>query len=213
MLDKAIKKYGKNSFRKEVIFMAFDPESLVWAEKQLVDQEWVERNDTYNLITGGTGFPSDNSHYMKNPFNALKHSLKIKGRCYRTKESYMIGAEKNRGRTLTQEQRKRISDKTKGELNPNFGKPRCESTKIKISEALKGKPKSDNHKNKISDALKGKCRPKSPLHRDNLSLAGYRTIEQGNHPSLIKVGCIHCRKIVSITVFNKHLKAQHETIS
>ena len=65
--------------------------------------------------------------------------------------------------------REKLSNAHKGEKNPNFGKPRSEETKRKISAAKKGKynhkgenngfygrKHSEETKQKISDAMKGK---------------------------------------------------------
>ena len=44
----------------------------------------------------------------------------------------------------------------RGDRNPNFGKPRTEETRRKISDAHKGKIVSEETRRKISDARKGK---------------------------------------------------------
>lgn len=54
-IQAAIRKYGVKNFKKTVIFIAFDYDSMLWAESQLVDQDWVERQDTYNIVVGGGG--------------------------------------------------------------------------------------------------------------------------------------------------------------
>lgn len=55
---KALKKYGRDSFERTILFEAFDEESAFWAESQLVDQEWCDRKDTYNITPGGRGISS-----------------------------------------------------------------------------------------------------------------------------------------------------------
>jgi hypothetical protein len=54
-LMSAIRKYGSHNFMREIIFYAFDYNDLLLAEKMLVDKEWVERKDTYNITEGGGG--------------------------------------------------------------------------------------------------------------------------------------------------------------
>ena len=90
LIERAIKKYGKENFRKEWLMFCEDEEELNYMERVYVDQTWVDRSDTYNLNLGGN------------------HQV--------------------------------IS----------------ESTKRKISNALKDKPKSLEHRLKCSEANKGK---------------------------------------------------------
>lgn len=58
LIKRAIEKYGRDNFQKDIIFQAFDEESVNWAESFFVDQEWVDRKDTYNLTPGGIGISS-----------------------------------------------------------------------------------------------------------------------------------------------------------
>lgn len=53
LIQKAIKKYGNENFEKKIIFFAFDYDALYWAESHFVDNDWVSRHDTYNVVTGG----------------------------------------------------------------------------------------------------------------------------------------------------------------
>lgn len=53
-INRAIKKYGKENFSKEVIFEAFDEESLSWAETVLIDEyNAVKDQSFYNMARGG----------------------------------------------------------------------------------------------------------------------------------------------------------------
>lgn len=55
ILTRAIRKYGKASFRKEVLFV-FDNESdMNEKEAELVNEDFCLRSDTYNLAPGGKG--------------------------------------------------------------------------------------------------------------------------------------------------------------
>ena len=58
-LKNAIKKYGMDNFKKDILH-TFDVEGLAYAkEAELVTEEFVQRKDTYNVKPGGYG----NSHY------------------------------------------------------------------------------------------------------------------------------------------------------
>lgn len=52
-LSRAIKKHGKENFRKEILMFCEDAEELDYMERVYVDQTWVDRSDTYNFMTGG----------------------------------------------------------------------------------------------------------------------------------------------------------------
>ena len=50
----AIKKYGKMSFKREILFTYNNIEDAYNKEKELVNEEFVKSNDTYNLVCGGS---------------------------------------------------------------------------------------------------------------------------------------------------------------
>lgn len=55
MLKDAIKKYGIDNFKKEIIEFFEDYNSALEKEKEIVNEEFIKRNDTYNLRLGGYG--------------------------------------------------------------------------------------------------------------------------------------------------------------
>ena len=155
-IGRAIKKYGIENFTKEILY-CFDKETDAFLkEEELVTQEFVSRDDTYNMIVGGKGFKSGE----ENP--TIKNRKHGKNKCGKNNPFY--------AKHHTQETRDRISKSHKGkhagkknpmygmtgEKNPNYGKPRSQETKDKISKAQKGKTLSQETKNKISKSVKGK---------------------------------------------------------
>ena len=54
-LARAVKKYGKENFKKEIMFIFDNEQDMNNKEKELVDLEFVLRKDTYNLVLGGNG--------------------------------------------------------------------------------------------------------------------------------------------------------------
>jgi len=54
-LNNSILKYGKENFKKEIIFEAKSKEIMYWVESWIVDKEFIERKNTYNLKIGGFG--------------------------------------------------------------------------------------------------------------------------------------------------------------
>lgn len=55
ILKSAIKKYGRENFKKEVLLVLSDREEAREVEALLVDKEFIARPDTYNLQEGGMG--------------------------------------------------------------------------------------------------------------------------------------------------------------
>ena len=58
-LKNSIKKYGIENFVKEILYYFDDEKEMFQKELELVDADFVLREDTYNLSKGGTGFDRD----------------------------------------------------------------------------------------------------------------------------------------------------------
>ena len=61
-LNRAIKKYGIENFKKEILHIFDTPDEAYRKEKELVNDEFIRRKDVYNLIMGGDCFESINSN-------------------------------------------------------------------------------------------------------------------------------------------------------
>jgi len=70
------------------------------------------------------------------------------------KKLSISGMGKQKGKIISPEQRKQISERNKGDKNGMFGKHRTEEEKKKISEVHKGKTLSKETREKISQSLK-----------------------------------------------------------
>ena len=55
ILKRAVKKYGRDNFIKEVLFVFNTPEEMFSKEAEIVDTLFVESDNTYNLLEGGWG--------------------------------------------------------------------------------------------------------------------------------------------------------------
>ena len=55
LLKKAIQKYGDVNFHTDILFICKSKEEMNCKEQDLVNEEFIKRADTYNLILGGTG--------------------------------------------------------------------------------------------------------------------------------------------------------------
>ena len=60
----AIKKYGKHNFTKEILFIFNNINDMLDKEKELVNEDFIARTDTYNIILG-SGFITTNCVVVK----------------------------------------------------------------------------------------------------------------------------------------------------
>ena len=98
IIKNAIRKYGVQNFRKEWLMFCEDEEEMNDMERVYVDQNWVDRSDTYNLAIGGEGGG-------------------VKGHRVSDKNRARLGA-LYRGIPVSEERKKRISKTLTGRKNP-----------------------------------------------------------------------------------------------
>ena len=55
LIRRAIEKYGKENFKREILFECSTREEMNAKEAELVNEEFLKRNDVYNLKQGGEG--------------------------------------------------------------------------------------------------------------------------------------------------------------
>ena len=151
---RAIKKYGFDNFKWEILIETDDSNKLNELEKKYIS----ENINGYNVAKGGNGGDT-----ISNNPNLATIKEKV--------------SKFHKGKKLTDEHKQKISEAHKGKIKnwsklngknmalSNVGKPSkligvklTDEHKQKISESNKGKTKifSENHKKKISEANKGK---------------------------------------------------------
>jgi len=172
-LKRAIKKYGKDNFVKEVIEYCDTIDKL--NEREIY---WIEyfnaskSNEYYNIASGGDG-GNTILGYDEEQLNEYKKKLSIslKGKKHTTETKKVI-SEKRMGIVYTEETKQKISESVKKlwqneEYKNNF---------IQKMKLIKRKPCTDETKKKISIATKGKNNGKIPWNRGKKNIYSEKTL-------------------------------------
>jgi len=153
-IKQAIQKYGIENFKKDILHDFESKEEMYSKEKDLVNEAFIGRKDTYNAKVGGSGgYSSTNKDEWKS--NLSKAQIK----------RFANGAIPSMlGKTHSEETKKKISLNSKGrfdgEDNPMYGKP-CylnmsdeekNTWKENIRKGNTGKSRTDEHKKNYSTA-------------------------------------------------------------
>lgn len=156
---KSLKKHGREYFVKEILEENLTYDNICEREIYWISKMNSKHPNGYNLCDGGSGTlnPSD--------ITRLKQSESHKGKKLTEEQKRKIG-DKSRGRKHTEESKKKLSISHKG-------KKLSEQTKLKISEFSKKRKLSEKTKLKISDSLVGNKRrlgkPQSAETKDKIS--------------------------------------------
>jgi len=78
-IKRAIKKYGVTNFKKEYLAIFDNPEEMFKMESELVNEDFINNNDVYNIIKGGNGgFDYINKTYWTKELMTKRGSWKDK---------------------------------------------------------------------------------------------------------------------------------------
>ena len=137
---KAIRKYGWDNFKHEILFSGLTKEEACQKEIDLIAKyKSNQREFGYNISAGG--------------------DCTVKGLHWTyTDEQRKRRAGKNHpmyGKRLTDERREHLRELNSGENHPQYGTHRSEETKRKISSRQKGKTITKECREKISKSLQG----------------------------------------------------------
>lgn len=166
IMKKALKKYGEDAFTKEWLEFAENAEDLNYLERMYVDEEWLARPDTYNLVLGGSSHPQPTSIRRRISTTLKGHAVSeearkkmsevSKGRkCSDETKAKMSVAHKGRKRPpMSEETKQKLRAANLGSMNPNYGKPRSQETKMKIGAKSRGRRHTEETRRKISERTK-----------------------------------------------------------
>ena len=138
LLKKAMDKYGKENFKKEIICKCYTLEELNECEKHFINRyDACKREDFYNISSGGTGGRTWQNYSDEDREKSLEKYRGKNSPLYgipRTKEVIEKVRKGNIGKKRSEETRKRMSERQLGEKNYWFGKKRPEHSKIMSGE-------------------------------------------------------------------------------
>ena len=192
VLINAVKKYGKEFFKREIIKI-LDDENIAYEFEQNMLSVHMKNNLCYNLSGGGRGTGTGENHP-----NWGKRA---------SKESRKKMSESRRGKTFSQETKNKMSKSRSGVKHFRWGKELSEEHKKKLSKSHTGKKLSNEAKEKLSKFFKG--RPISDEHRRQLSEArkGRKFLKGKNHPLFgIPLSDDHKQKLRKSHLGKKHSK-------
>lgn len=133
VIKRAIEKHGIENFTKTILETFESQEEMFAREKELITEEFLAREDTYNLRRGGLGgwdYLND-----KNKFNNQTHTIEHMTMMNRfAYAKYPDGT--FRGKSHSAESRLKMSEKATGQQN-FLGKSHSEITKKVMSEIAK----------------------------------------------------------------------------
>lgn len=132
-ITRAIKKYGVQNFEKHILFVFQTEEEMNLKEAEIVDDEFVLREDTYNICAGGKG---GWGYYNKNFDSGMKGKKQtVKQKNTAKKTMLALHNDLYNNASKKEEWKKSLIGR-----NPSFkGKTHNNETKEKMSAAKKGK--------------------------------------------------------------------------
>lgn len=157
----AIKKYGWDNFKHEILFENLSREEACEKEKELIEKYGSNSRDKgYNITGGGeVNYASEEGRKRISIANKGKQvSVKTRIRISKARVGYSMGDEsrkklsdtrKSMNLHMSDEHRKKI-------IKANTGKEMSQETRNKIRQGLQGKTKSLSHRKKLSEARMGK---------------------------------------------------------
>jgi len=172
VIQLAIKKYGKENFKRIILDYAYSQEELNEKEKYFIQYyNAINSKEFYNIHVGGKGGDTysgrtelEKSNFKKKMSELTKgENNGMFGKSHKDFSKYKMkitrNTNKNKYKYSSEEFRNKISAVTKGENNGMYGKHHTEISKINMSINSKGKTlgeKNGMYGMKDENALNGK---------------------------------------------------------
>ena len=210
-IKNAIKKYGKQNFIKEILFIYDNEEEAYEKEKEIVNEDFVKRKDTYNKTLGGVGgfyhippkFGDDSP--MRNPIIVEKARINLKETKRKNVEFFRKISIENLSKAKnshTKEANEKRSKKMKAKNNKM-----SDEHKMKISDGARKYFDCPEKKEEFRESLRKsyteerlKFWSERLLGEKNPNFCGYYTTPKGTYSSLIlcsKDNNINCSTLMN----------------
>ena len=166
MFQRALRKYGKENFKREILRRCETLHELrIWEHVYIKKYHSQDPRIGYNIASGDVN--SSEYNPAKLPEVREKMSKKKKGKI----SSF-------RGKTLSDEAKRKISEKNKGRIMSDDFREKMREIGKKRGGFMKGRHHTDEAKRKISEATRGK---NNPMY--GISLSGELNGMYGKHHS------------------------------
>lgn len=211
----AIKKHGKENFKREILEFCGSRMELKSREEEIVNLREIAKKECMNLRVGGSGEdykqPTSEETRKKMSESHKGQVSGMKGKTH-TIESRKKISEAGKGRKLSDIHKQKIStwnnqrwntisDDDREYMKSKFihNTPHNEKSKQKMSETHTGKKLSEEHKQRISNAVKNPSeetrRKISEAHMGKItSEKTKRKIGKANSKPQKKITCPYCNK-------------------
>ena len=141
IIKQAVNKYGKDNFIVYPIKFYDNADECRKAEEELLTKYDISNNQyCYNIKNGAIGWTSEDVTGEKHPNYGKRGKDSPRYGKHHTDATRKKMSQAKKGKTFSEEHKKKISQAKKGENNPMYGRTRTENTRNKIAIANGGKP-------------------------------------------------------------------------
>lgn len=181
---KALKKYGKDNFKREILFDLPTRGEAEKKEEIIVCEEFVKNNNNYNVALGGRSGNGLSNKGRKHTPEAIQKIIQAQTGMKLSEETRYKISKAHKGKKLSPEviEKQRIGRNKFYQNNTatHKGYKHSEESKKKISEAHKGNKFSKERRVRHSELLKGKSGLKGKPVIDTETGVVYQTITKAS---------------------------------
>lgn len=189
-LKDAIKHYGRENFKKRILYQYDNASEAYNKEREIVNSEFVQRDDTYNISTGGCVSPDwieERKVKQRNCVSGRNHP-RFGIPLSEDHKAKISKSSKNRPK-ISEETRQKFSRSSKGRISPWKGKTQPIEANLKRSASHKKLEKLEcPHCHKKTDPGNAK-RHHFEKCKQNPNSA------QSFHDARLIITCPHCKKV------------------